>query len=344
MADHRNTHIHKRFIVAGIALVAILCIGTVGYWFIGGEHGSFLDSLYMTVITISTIGYGEVVNLSGNPGGRIFTIFIALSGIGILFYIVTNFTAFAVEGELKDSFWRRKMEKMANKIKDHYIVCGMGIVGVHIANELHATKRSYVIVDTDKSNFEKLPEELQGQAFIEGDGTDNDTLLKAGVEKAKGLFAVTGDDNQNLVICLSAKQLNPRVKVVAESNEIKNDQKMRKAGADSVVSPSLIGGLRMASEMIRPTVVSFLDRMLRDKEKNLRIEEVSVADSFVGQKISELNLRRYSSVLLLAIRAGDDLIYNPSDNYIIQHENTLIFMSTPEEREKLEDIFASGQR
>ena len=338
MINGIHPQIYRKFILAGMALATILVIGTIGYWFIGEKQYSFLDSFYMTIITISTIGYGEIIHLSGNPTGRVFTIFIALSGIGILFYIITNFTAFVVEGELKDSFWRKKMEKMAKNFKDHYIVCGIGIVGVHIVNELYATKRPYVVVDISRNNIEKLSETLRAEVFIEDDATDNNALLKAGIEKAKGLFAVTGDDNQNLVICLTAKQLNPDVRVVAECNEIKNNQKMMKAGADSVVSPSFIGGLRMASEMIRPTVVSFLDMMLRDKDKNLRIEEILVPDSFVGKRVSALNLKEFPSVLLLAIRTKDDLIYNPSKDYIIQHENTLIFMGTPEERQKFERI------
>jgi voltage-gated potassium channel len=329
---------HKKFIFAGIALGAIVAIGTIGYWLIGGREYSFLDSLYMTVITISTIGYGEIIRLSDNPVGRLFTIFIALSGIGILFYIITNLTAFVVEGELKDSFRRRKMEKIARNYKDHYIVCGIGIVGAHIIHELYATGRPYIIVDISRDNLEKHADAIPADVFIEDDATDDNTLLKAGIMKAKGLFAVTGDDNQNLVICLSAKQLKPRIRVVAECSEIKNSEKMRKAGADSVVSPSLIGGLRMASEMIRPTVVSFLDIMLRDKEKNLRIEEIPVPASFAGKSISALDLTKYSSLLLLAVRIKDDFIYNPSDDYVIQEDNTLIFMSPPEERKKLEKI------
>ncbi len=339
MISSKSQQIHRKFILAGIALGAIVLIGTVGYRFIGGEQYSFLDSLYMTVITISTIGYGEIIHLSDNPAGRLFTIFMALSGIGILFYIITNFTAFVVEGELKDSFWRKKMERMAKNLKDHYIVCGIGIVGAHIVNELYATQRPYVIVDISRDNVEKLPEKIQAEVFIEDDATDNSTLLKAGIERAKGLFAVTGDDNQNLVICLTAKQINPDVRVVAKCSEMKNSDKMKKAGADSVVSPSLIGGLRMASEMIRPTVVSFLDIMLRDREKNLRIEEVSVPVAFVGKPISSLDLRKYPSLLLLAIRTKDDFVYNPPDDYVIQRDNKLIFMGTPEERHKFEGVF-----
>jgi voltage-gated potassium channel len=187
--------------------------------------------------------------------------------------------------------------------------------------------------------MEKSFESLHDEVFIEGDATDSNILLKAGVDKAAGLFAVTGDDNQNLVVSLTAKQLNPRLKVVARCNDMRNSEKMKKAGADAVVSPTAIGGLRMASEMLRPTVVSFLDTMLRDREKNLRVEELPVPASFVGQPISALNLRRCSHTLLLAIKTKGDWVYNPSESHIIDPENTLVFMTTPEGRDELAGFF-----
>jgi voltage-gated potassium channel len=327
--------IYRRFVWGAVILLAIVLIGTVGYWFIGGRQYSFVDTLYMTVITITTIGFEEVIDLSGNVGGRIFTIFIAISGIGIMAYIVTNITALVVEGELTESFRRRRMEKIAGNYKGHYIVCGLGRVGCYIANELHATRRPHVVVDVNKKNIESSLESFHDEVFIEGDATDSNTLLRAGVEKAAGLFAVTGDDNQNLVVSLTAKQLNPKLRVVARCNDMRNSQKMKKAGADAVVSPCAIGGLRMASEMVRPTVVSFLDIMLRDKEKNLRVEEWPVPKSFVGRPISALNLKRCSHTLLLAVRTKEDWVYNPSENYVIDQNNTLVFMTTPEGRDEL---------
>jgi voltage-gated potassium channel len=335
MGESMPSGIYRRFVWGAVILLAIVLIGTVGYWFIGGRQYSFVDTLYMTVITITTIGFEEVIDLSGNVGGRIFTIFIAISGIGIMAYIVTNITALVVEGELTESFRRRRMEKIAGNYKGHYIVCGLGRVGCYIANELHATRRPHVIVDVNKKDTESSLESFRGEVFIEGDATDSNTLLRAGVEKAAGLFAVTGDDNQNLVATLTAKQLNPKLRVVARCNDMRNTEKMKKAGADAIVSPSAIGGLRMASEMVRPTVVSFLDTMLRDREKNLRVEELPVPESFVGRPISALNLKRLSHVLLLAVRTKGDWVYNPSESCVIDKENTLVFMTTPEGRDEL---------
>jgi len=332
----------RRFIWAGIALLAVLAIGSIGYWLIGGRQHSFIDVLYMTIITISTIGFTEIVDMSASPAGRVFTIFIAICGMGTFVYIITNVTALAVEGELRDTFRRRKMEKKARNSKGHYIVCGVGWVGSHIVNELCSTQRPYVIVDINKDSIERVGRDTTEEIIIEGDATENEILLKAGIEQARGVFAVTGDDNHNLVISLTAKQLNPGVKVVARCNETSNEAKMRKAGADAVVSPGYIGGLRMASEMIRPTVVSFLDIMLRDRDSNLRVEEVTVPNSLAGKTISELNLGKHRQLLLLAIRTGEDWKYNPPADCVTTPGCILVVMTTPEDQAALEKDFQNS--
>ena len=327
---------YKKYIWCFILLVIIILTGATGYWILGDGSYSYFDSLYMTIITITTIGFGEIIDLSGNIGGRIFTIVIALSGIGVLAYMITNITATVVEGELTKSFRRRRMERKAEKARGHYIVCGMGWAGLHIVNELRETKRDHVIIEMDKVKIDKSLETMPDAVFIEGDATDNDVLIKAGIEKANGLFAVTGDDNQNLVICLTAKQCSPTIRIVAQCNEMKNLDKMSKAGANSVVSPGYISGMRMASEMTRPTVVNFLDRMLRGRDENLRVEEVGIPKSLIGKALSVLNLKKYPRTLLLAVKKGEDWVYNPSRNYIIETDNKLIIMTTPDERKELE--------
>jgi len=330
--------VYRKFVWAGFILVGILIIGTIGYWLLGARQYSLFDSFYMTFITIATIGYGEIVDLSHNPAGRVFTVFIAIAGIGVLGYAATSFSALLVEGELTKSFKRRRMENIAKNLKDHFVVCGVGIIGQYIAGELASTKRSHVIVEQDSCKVEKSLESLKNAVVVEGDATSNDSLLKAGIEQARGLFAVTGDDNQNLVICLTARQLNPNLRIVAECNAIANSGKMKRAGADAIVSPSFIGGLRMASEMIRPAVVSFLDIMLRDTDKNLRIEEIPVSGRYAEKTVSEMGLRSYRHSLLLAVKVGDEWVYNPADSYVIRQGNVLVFMTTPEGRKELEKI------
>jgi voltage-gated potassium channel len=311
----------------------------MGYSIIGEGRYSIVDCLYMTVITITTIGYGEIIDLSNKPLGRVFTIFIAFSGIGIAAYLFSNITAFIVEGRLQEVFWRRKMEREIGKLKKHYIVCSVDGVGFYIVKELHSTKRPYVIVDNDKAKVERIIGELRNELFVEGEATDSDVLIKAGISEAQGLFAVARDDNESLVISLTAKTLNTGVKVVAACNDLKNMEKIKKAGADAVISPSYIGGLRIVSEMIRPTVVSFLDTMMRDKEKNLRIEEISLSWSFVNKPIKALNLKKFPNILLLAVKREEDWIYNPGEDYILKQDDTLIIMTTPEEKFELEKIF-----
>ena len=334
----RYLKLYRKLIFAALALIVLIIIASFGYWILTGRESSFFDAFYMTIITLTTIGYGEIIDMSNNPAARAFTIVIALSGIGILTYILTNITAVIVEGQLTDSIRRRRMEIKAQKQKGHYIACGTGGVGEHIVRELYETKRPLVIIDTSSDNIKKISEYFPEAICIEGDATDNSILLKAGIEKATGIFATTGDDNENLVISLCAKQLNPHIRVVARCNEIKNQEKLKKAGADAVISPTYIGGLRMASEMIRPTVVSFLDIMLRDSNKQLRVEEVPIPDTYVGKGITSLNLKRFRDALLLAIKSEGKWKYNPPEDYVIKDNDTLILMTTPQERLSLEEI------
>lgn len=333
---------YKKFVWAGGLLVLVLLVGTFGYWFIGAGDYPVIDCLYMTVITISTIGYGEVIDVSGHPAGRVFTMFVAICGIGILTYVLTNLTAFVVEGNVKETFRRNKMEKQARRMEGHYIVCGISGVGMHIISELRSTARECIIIENEASKAQAYIADHADAVVLEGDATDNAMLRKAGIDRARGLFAVTGDDNQNLVIALSTKQLNPNVKVVAGCQDLNHVEKVKRAGADSVISPTYIGGLRMASEMLRPTVVSFLDIMMRDTARNLRVEEVALNAAFARKKVADLHLRRFPNTLLLAIKSPEDWVYNPPADYELDAHATLIVMTTPEERRKLEESFRAS--
>jgi len=345
VAESLHAKIRRKALIASGLLLLVLGVGTATYKYIGGEQATLLDSLYMVVITIATIGYGEIIDLSHSPGGRIFTMFLSFAGVGIMTYIIMSLTAFGVEGELNEAFRRRKMEKRIEKLRDHYIVCGADGVGTHVARELLATQRPYIVVDVDREKIERLHGGEDGPAFVVGDATDNATLEKAGIERAHGLFAVTGDDNQNMVISLSARQLNAKIRVVARCEEARNSEKMQRAGADSAVSPTRIGGLRIASEMLRPAVVNFLDVMLRREDLALRIEELTVPATMVGRKLATLELHRFRKLLLLAVRTGDGWTYNPARDYVMQAGETLVFMGSPEERVQLERVLggpASG--
>ena len=328
----------KRFLWAGVTLALIMATGTIGYWFIGRGGYSFLDCFYMTFITVATIGYGEVIDLSHSPSGRIFTMFIALTGIGVLTYCLSMFTALVVEGELRETFKRKKMEKNVQKLQGHYIVCGMGRVGMHVVHELRATQRAHVIIDMAGEKIEEMSGDAAEEIFIKGDATDEATLQQAGIERAAGVFASTGDDSRNLVISLTVKQLNPQARVVVRCHEPRNIEKIKKAGADAVISPDHIGGLRMGAEMLRPAVVSFLDVMLRDKEKNVRFEEIPVAKRFVGRPLSELKLWRYNNTILVGLKTQTSWIYKPDEGYMLKPDNALVIITNPEDRQALEAL------
>ncbi len=338
------SRIRNRLLAAVVLLLLILGAGTAGYWLQSGGRRSPMDCLYMTFITVTTIGFGEIFDLSDSPWGRVLTMFIALSGIGTMTYILANASAFIIEGDLGESFRRRKMDKRIEALQDHYIVCGLEGAALYVIEELFSTGRPCVLVGAGREDIAALGERYGEPLWVEGDPTDDGTLGRAGLGRARGLFAVTGDDNHNLVITLTARQLNPAVRIVARADSTRNIGKMRKAGADSVVSPSSIGGLRMASEMLRPTAVSFLDVMLRPGGDNLRIEEAAVPAGFAGRDLASLDLQKRSPLLLLAVRSGDRWHYNPPPGRVLGEGDVLVFMSSPEERVEVERIFAGEDR
>lgn len=329
----------NRLVGGLIALCAVVLGGSIGYYVLTGGHYSWLDCVYMTVTTVTTLGIGEIIDMSQLPFGRVLTMVIAVAGLAIMTYLLSVLTAFIVEGELSAAFRRGAMEKRARSLTGHYIVCGAGSVGLHILGELAASKRSCVAIDQQSKSLREAAVSVRELVHFDGDATDDNVLLMAGIERARGLFAATSDDNTNLVITLTARQLNPRLEIVTRCRESRNIPKLRAAGASHVVSTSLIGGLRMASEMVRPTVVSFLDIMLRDRDKNLRVEEVDAGHA--GAPISELGLERFGNTLLLAVRDDAGWTYNPKRDHILAPHAHLIVMTTPEDRIALDAHLAS---
>lgn len=320
-------------------LITILIVGTSGYYYVGEGRYSVMDCLYMTVITILTIGYGEIIDLTYSSYGRLFTIFIAFTGIGTATYIISTFTALIVEGQLKETFKKRRMEKKIKKLKDHYILCGAGRVGSVILHELVSTGRPCVVIDRDEEMIQLVTDRYPEVYAIAGDADIEEVLEKAGIRDAIGIFASTGDDNQNLVISLTSKYINPSVRVVARCLEAANQQKMKKAGADTVITENFIAGMRMASEMVRPTVVSFLDKMLADKDKNLRVEEIEVSEKFHNKIISEIEMEQFKDTLILAISTGEDWSYSPKGDHILIKGCKIVVITTPRERENLVKFF-----
>jgi len=329
----------RKFRIPFLLLITILIVGTSGYYYVGEGRYSVMDCLYMTVITILTIGYGEIIDLTYSSYGRLFTIFIAFTGIGTATYIISTFTALIVEGQLKETFKKRRMEKKIKKLKDHYILCGAGRVGSVILHELVSTGRPCVVIDRDEEMIQLVTDRYPEVYAIAGDADIEEVLEKAGIRDAIGIFASTGDDNQNLVISLTSKYINPSVRVVARCLEAANQQKMKKAGADTVITENFIAGMRMASEMVRPTVVTFLDKMLADKDKNLRVEEIEVSEKFHNKIISEIEMEHFKDTLILAISTGEDWSYSPKGDHILIKGCKIVVITTPRERENLVKFF-----
>ena len=336
MVEHRDSKAVRNLLIALLALVLVLVIGTVGYRILGGPQYSWQDCFYMTFITIATIGYHEAVDVTRYEYGRMFTVFIGIAGIGVLGYVLSTLTAFMLENDLNVSRRRKKMQKKIGQMKNHYIVCGVGLVGSNVAHDLELTGRPSVIVDNDLKNIHRYVETHPAQLYLHGDATDNDVLLAAGVMSAKGIFAVAHDDSANLVISLSSKQLNPGLRVVARCHDVKNAEKTRRAGADEVISPDFSGGLRIVSAMVRPNVMNFLDEMLKS-DSRLRMEEIIIPDSLSGKSLSVL-YHSNKDCMVLAIQRDETWQFNPPSNHRVQDKDVLMVMTTPEGRSRLEQL------
>jgi len=316
--------------------LGVLAIGTVGYRVISQSRSSWVDCVYMTVITITTIGFGEVVDLSHSPGGRIFTMFIALSGIGILTYVLSTVTQLTVDGTFHSRWRQQKMFKAIQQFSDHYLVCGWSDVVPQIIRELQMTERKVVLIVADRTSLDaEFGDEAAALCVVTGDPADDQHLRQAGIERAAGVFAVDSQDHTNIVLCLTARSLNPKLRIIATARDVKNEPKIRKAGADAVVSPIAIGALRMASEMVRPTVVTFLDQMLRDSKASLRVEEIPIGTMAAGRTLGDLNLDDLEHSVVLAVRTSTGWVFKPKPTQRFASGDVLLAMTTAEELRKL---------
>ncbi|HEY2509933.1 MAG TPA: potassium channel protein [Polyangiaceae bacterium] len=337
----------RRLLYALGALVALMTTGTCGYAILGHGKWAIGDCVYMTVITLSTVGFAELNDMSKVPGARALTVGLIVGGVGTLAYVQGNVTALLVEGVIGQAFRRNRMRKAIEALNGHIVVAGTGSTGRHAVEELLVTRTPFVVIDRDHGHLERLSEELaDGKLlYVHGDATEDHVLLAAGVQRARGVVAALTHDKDNLFVTLSARSLNAAARIVAKVTEVDAAPKMIKAGATSVVNPTMIGGRRMASECIRPEVNEFLDQMLRDRDKNLRLEEVNIplASSLAGMALKDTPIRRETRVLVVAVRDTNRIFtYNPDPDFMLHEGAILIVMGETESIVKLRQLVADS--
>lgn len=335
--------LRRRLLYALLTLVSVVAIAVAGYRILGGDKVGFLQALYMAVITLAGVGYGEIVDTSHNPALRVFNMFVVLIGVTLTVYVFSVVTAFLVEGEIRNIFWRRRMERRISELKDHYIVCGLGDTGRYCIDELTKTETPFVAVDNHPDNVKRFQEHASKYdlLYVIGDAADASVLDEAGIASAKGLIAALPSDKDNLVVTVMAHQQNAALRIVARCTDLKFAERLIKAGANATVSPNHIGGLRMASEALRPHVVGFLDLMLKERSRTLRVEEIHIPEggAWVGLSMTDLDLRHRYHLLPMAVKThGDEkdpkFLFDPPDSYHLSAGDVIVAMGDVHEIHK----------
>ncbi|MDH5299259.1 MAG: potassium channel protein [Desulfobulbaceae bacterium] len=326
----------KKILVSTILLIAILVFGTAGYMLFEGAQ--LLDGLYMTVITITTVGYGEMVPL--HTWGKIFTMVLILVGAGFVLYLFSEITEAMVQGGLERIFGRGNMEKKVAGLKNHYIVCGFGRIGRVICKILKENNRPFVVIEKGAAELQKLHD--LGYLALEGEASADEMLLKAGIREAKGLIAVVTSDADNVYISLTARGLNPGLYIMARSSgEEGAETKLLRAGANKVISPYYIGACRMAQQVVRPTVIDFIDLAVNTstQELGLRLEELLVSGKakIVNMSLQNTGIRKKYDLIVVAIkREQGEMMFNPSPQTMILPGDILVVLGEQEHIKGLE--------
>lgn len=334
--------------IASVAVIMVMVVlfGATAYYHFGHGRWSFFDCLYMTVITVSTVGFGETLEgMHEVPEARIVTMLLIVLGAGFLLTFFTQLTALFVETDLRGILRLRRMEKAIEKLENHIVVCGAGSTGEHVIRELLQAEEDFVVIDTDPARVHVLMEDLGARfLFIEGDATDDHSLQAAGVERARGVIAVLHDDKDNVFVTVSVRALNRNATIIAKAIEVSAKSKLRRAGAHRVVSPNEIGGRRLVSEMIRPYAVEFLDRLL-SVDRSLRIEDVMLPpeSNLIGKRLRNAAIRR-TGALVVAIRDLEgEYTYNPGPEQVLRAGDSLIVIARHADLERLREGIENNQ-
>jgi len=327
--------LRNRLLAGFFALLVVVAGGAFGYWWLGHGRWAWHDCLYMTVITVTTVGYGESLpGMDTAPYVRSFTMVLLVFGTGTLVYFASMITAFVVEGDLRNVLHASRMKKRMRLMKDHFVVCGVGSTGRHIVNELLTTGHRVVAIDVNEAELREIATAFPKGAytFVVGDATDDEILGQVNLAAATGLAAALSNDKDNLYLVVATRQITMTARVIARCSELNHVDKLKRAGADAVVSPNFIGGMRMVSELVRPSVVKFLDEMLRDKNESMRIEELEIA---AGSRLDDVSLRDADirgkhgmSVLAVRASATAGWEYNPAPDRKLRAGSILVVMGS----------------
>jgi voltage-gated potassium channel len=316
--------------------------GAIGYKILFPEK-NWITVFYMTAITLSTVGYGDVLGVERSEVAELYTIFLIFIGMGAVLYAVSSVTAFIIEGDLKNLLVEHSKIRRLKKMKNHYIICGAGQTGFQVIKELHFANELIVVLEKEEKKIQLLEKEFPDIICLQKDATEEESLLEAQIQTAKGLVAVLSNDKDNLFLVITARFLNPNLKIISRAIDLSIESKLIRAGANYVVSPNHIGGLRIANVLIRPHAVSFLDRMLRDKTGMFRVDEIYVEEgSYLdGKTFKESNIQKYVGVYIFAYypqMGMGECIYNPSSELLIKAGSVLVFIGNREQHEKIKQM------
>ena len=325
----------RHLILSALLTFCIFLFGTLGYMVI--EGWDVLDSVYMTIITLTTVGYGEVHDVS--EVGRLFTIFLIFVGVAFCLYVAGSVVQFMVEGRIRTILGRRSLDRKIDRLKNHYIVCGYGRIGRILCNKLAKKPIDLVVVEKDEELIPIMDKD--GVLYVSGDATDETNLHRAGIDRAKGLIAVLAKDTENVFVVLTARQLSPNIYIFARASQNESKSKLFAAGANKVESPYDMGAISMAQRILRPTVTNFLDLAFAQKRKDIQMEEIPVADSsnLVNVMLKDSGIRQQFNLIIIAIKKPDDsMLFNPSFEAVIEAGDTVIAVGEEENLKKLEKI------
>lgn len=306
-----------------VGLVLVIIAGTMGYMFL--EGWTLLDGLYMTVITIGSIGYQEVHPLG--DWGRVFTIFLIFIGFGVVGYVLINGSRMLIEGEVEKIITRRRSMKAIQKISGHFVVCGFGRMGAYVCHQFHVRGIPFVVIENSPEAQLKIID--LAYHLAPGNATDEEVLISANIKSARGLVSVLNSDASNVYVVLSARELNPDLEIIARAGEESAHKKLMRAGANRVISPYQVGGMRMVMGILKPEVMNFLEVAMDYRDMNIELEEISITSEslYCGKSLVETDIRRDLNLIIITIKkAHGKMVFNPGPSAVIEEGDTLIAM------------------